>query len=44
VLGGVAHRDRGAVRPPDEDRTFDLGRVDHAPDVVDRSPYGGDDR
>jgi hypothetical protein len=40
VLGGVAHRDRRAVRPPDEDRTFDIGRVDDASDVVNRRPYG----
>jgi hypothetical protein len=28
VLSGVSHRDRGAVRPADEDRAFELGRVD----------------
>jgi hypothetical protein len=28
VLGRVSDRDRGASRPPDEDRAFDTGRVD----------------
>jgi hypothetical protein len=27
LTGGVAHRDRCAVGPPDEDRTFDIGRL-----------------
>ena len=36
MLSRVSHRDRGAVRPPDEDRAFDTGRVDDASDVVDR--------
>ena len=35
VPSRVSHRDRGAVRPPDEDRAFDPGRLDHPSDVVD---------
>jgi hypothetical protein len=40
VLGRVSHSDRGAVRPPDEDRAFDTGRIDHASDVVDGRRHG----
>jgi hypothetical protein len=40
VLSRVSHRDRGAVRPADEDRAFDTGRVDDPPDVVDGRLYG----
>ena len=40
VLSCVSHRDRGAVRPPDEDRAFDTGRVDDPSDVVDGRLYG----
>ena len=35
VLSRVSHGERGAVRPPDEDRAFDPGRVDDPADVVD---------
>jgi hypothetical protein len=40
VLSRVSHRERGVMRPPDEDRAFDAGRVDHPSDVVDGRLYG----
>src|SRR6185503_6908541 len=35
VLSRVSDGDRRAVRPPDEDRAFDAGRIDYPSDVVD---------